>query len=726
MKPARVALGCLLAVALVLPALGTRILAEHRSNAVNIAVVDSSVGNWTDGRSTSGTADVLDRVRGSGVGSLVVGMRSVRDYVESGDLTPVDVRRAGRGEIPAALDRPGQAVVIRGRPYDPDGTFARAVEALTTRFGARLSTATTPDMVPYLRVAGARDLDDFPVGYDQGRLRMLWQAGFHVVLALPARVTSGRTWLEAELDEAASMAGSRTVLALGPLPFAGGSAADLDEFTDFLRSRDFDLALPDMYSPAGDVAYASRLSGRLIRTHVISVTTDYDRHAVVVRAHRAEKERGVRFVVLRASGTDPRSRLPLSTVLDLAPPLTRDLPVGLHLGTPEALAAVEPAQWARALVLAGGLVLVAMTGFWWLGAMVRRRVAAALNATLVALTGAAGLAALLTDRLLPWQLVTFVVGSAGAVLSVLAAMRSAAGPVRLVELVGLAESPEPPDGVRRGGWGRAFSAYALGMWVAMTTGLVVAAFGARSLSMVGLAPFVGVKALLVGPPVLVAVYALLYARRRRASVRGAGPRARAASRGRRLTRVVRAVRPRHVFVTAVVLALVGYLLLRSGNSGAAPGFELSLRDTLDETLYIRPRFKEAFLGLPALLVALLLTARGGRFGTGWVAAVVAAVGTASTVDTFGHFHTPVAAALLRTVYASACGLVLGALVAGMLAWLTARPRSGRKPGGKRSKSRARRAGQSRRSRQSGQSRQRGQSGQAGAPGARMRQEDVHG
>lgn len=62
--------------------------------------------------------------------------------------------------------------------------------------------------------------------------------------------------------------------------------------------------------------------------------------------------------------------------------------------------------------------------------------------------------------------------------------------------------------------------------------------------------------------------------------------------------MVRAVRPRHVFVTAVVLALVGYLLLRSGNSGAAPGFELSLRDTLDETLYIRPRFKEAFLGLP--------------------------------------------------------------------------------------------------------------------------------
>ncbi|GAA2757463.1 DUF5693 family protein [Actinopolymorpha rutila] len=714
MKPARVALGCLLAVMLVLPGLGTRILAEHRSNAVNVAAVDSSVGNWTDGQGTSGMSDVLKRVRSSGVGALVVGMRSVRDYVESGDLTPVDVRRAGRGEIPAAMERPGQAIVIRGRPYDPDGTFARAVEALTTRFGDRVSTATTPDMVPYLRVAGARDLDDVPVGYDLGRLRLLWQAGFHVVLALPARVTSGRTWLEAELDQAASMAGSRTVLALGPLPFAGGSVADLNGFTEFLRSRDFDLALPDMYSPAGDVAYASRLPGRLIRTHVISVTTDYDRQGMVVRAHRAEKERGVRLVILRASGTDPRSQLPLSTVLDLVPPLTRDFPVGLHLGTPEALAAVEPELWARALVLAGGLVLLAMAAFWWLGSMARRRMAATITAAGVALTGVAGLAALVTDRLLPWQLVTFVVGSAGAVLSVLAAMRSAAGPVRLVELTGLAGWGESPRGARREGWGRALSAYALGVWVAVTTGVVVAAFGARSLSMVGLAPFIGVKALLVGPPVLVAVYALLlYARRRRASLHGAGAGAPAPPWGRRLTRAIRAVRPRHILVTAVALALIGYLLLRSGNSGAAPGFELSLRDTLDEALYIRPRFKEAFLGLPALVVALLLTARGGRFGVGWVAAVVAAVGTASTVDTFGHFHTPVAAALLRTVYACACGLVLGALAAAVLAWLTARPRSG----GKRSKSGARRAGQSRRS---------GQSGQSGARVAPTRQEDVRG
>ncbi|MET9019428.1 DUF5693 family protein [Actinopolymorpha sp. NPDC004070] len=697
MKPARVALGCLLAVALVLPVLGTRMQAERRSNAVNIAVVDSSVGNWTDGRSTSGTADVLRRVRASGVGSLVVGMRSVRDYVETGDLTPVDVRRAARGEVPAALDRPGQAVVIRGRPYDPDGTFARAVDALTTRFGARLSTASTPGMVPYLRVAGAHNLDDFPVGYDQARLRMLWESGFHVVLALPARVTSGRAWLESELDQAASMAGARSVLAAGPLPFAGDGAsgtadtADLDRFTEFLRSRDFDLALPDMYSPAGDVAYATRLPGRVIRTHVIPVQGSYDRHAVVVRAHRAEKERGVRFVVLSASGTDPRSRLPLGTVLDLAPPLTRDLPVGLRLGTPEALPAVEPPLWARMLVLAGGLVLLAMAGFWWLGAMVRRRVAATVTGAGVALTGAAGLAALVTDRLLPWQLVTFVVGSAGAVLSVLAAMRSA----------------DPPGGARRGGWGRAFSAYVLGVWVAVTTGVVVAAFGARSLSMVGLAPFVGVKALLVGPPVLVAVYALLSARRRRALARDAGPTAPAPRRGGRLVRLVRAVRPRHLLATAVVLALVGYLLVRSGNSGAAPGFELSLRDTLDEALYIRPRFKEAFLGLPALMVALLLTARGGRFGLGWAAAVVAAVGTASTVDTFGHFHTPMAAALLRTAYAGVCGLVLGAVAAAVLAWLTARPtRSG--SGRRRAASRARRGRRS---------------GPANAPVGHTRQED---
>jgi hypothetical protein len=38
---------------------------------------------------------------------------------------------------------------------------------------------------------------------------------------------------------------------------------------------------------------------------------------------------------------------------------------------------------------------------------------------------------------------------------------------------------------------------------------------------------------------------------------------------------------------------------------------------------------------------------------------VAAIGTASAVDTFTHFHAPLAVSLLRTAYAIAFGYVAG-------------------------------------------------------------------
>jgi hypothetical protein len=112
----------------------------------------------------------------------------------------------------------------------------------------------------------------------------------------------------------------------------------------------------------------------------------------------------------------------------------------------------------------------------------------------------------------------------------------------------------------------------------------------------------------------------------------------------------------------VVLGGVAYYLVRSGNSGLAPAAELWVRDALDEALYVRPRFKEALLGLPALVLAVACAnSTFRRRRTGWVPwwSVVAGIGTASMVDTFAHFHTPVALSLLRSAYSVVIGLVLG-------------------------------------------------------------------
>jgi Family of unknown function (DUF5693) len=109
---------------------------------------------------------------------------------------------------------------------------------------------------------------------------------------------------------------------------------------------------------------------------------------------------------------------------------------------------------------------------------------------------------------------------------------------------------------------------------------------------------------------------------------------------------------------------VAYLTLRSDNTGAAFDIELAFRQELENLLYVRPRTKEFLIGFPALLVGILLTTRT-RYG--WWLYVVGAIGTASAIDTFTHFHAPLLVSILRTVLGIAIGFVLG--VAGW--WLLA-------------------------------------------------------
>ena len=67
---------------------------------------------------------------------------------------------------------------------------------------------------------------------------------------------------------------------------------------------------------------------------------------------------------------------------------------------------------------------------------------------------------------------------------------------------------------------------------------------------------------------------------------------------------------------------------------------------------MRPRTKEFLIGFPALLLAIMLTTRS-RYG--WWLYAVAAIGTASAIDTFTHFHAPLFVSTVRTVL----GIVIG-------------------------------------------------------------------
>lgn len=143
----------------------------------------------------------------------------------------------------------------------------------------------------------------------------------------------------------------------------------------------------------------------------------------------------------------------------------------------------------------------------------------------------------------------------------------------------------------------------------------------------------------------------------------------------------------------ILVGCVGYYVLRSGHGTAldAGGTELQIRGWLERVLGVRPRFKEFFIGHPALIFGLYLRA---RFPTGgdvfpdrpgpWAQALhfvfhdprpfllVGFVGQLSIVNTFCHAHTPLGVSALRTFHGLWLGGLLGASLIGAFRWGHAR------------------------------------------------------
>ena len=118
-------------------------------------------------------------------------------------------------------------------------------------------------------------------------------------------------------------------------------------------------------------------------------------------------------------------------------------------------------------------------------------------------------------------------------------------------------------------------------------------------------------------------------------------------------------------LAAGLLGLFLFLLFRSGNFGflRSGDLEEAIRRWLENTLYVRPRFKEFALGHPSLIAWLYLAGhypkkyRFCKLGL----LLLGFMGQISIINTFAHIHTPIVVSLIRTVNGLAGGIILGAI-----------------------------------------------------------------
>lgn len=165
--------------------------------------------------------------------------------------------------------------------------------------------------------------------------------------------------------------------------------------------------------------------------------------------------------------------------------------------------------------------------------------------------------------------------------------------------------------------------------------------------------FRGVSVLHLAPIFLVAVYVFLYEGN---STRGVPKRVMAI--------LSQPITIMWVVVVAVLGAIGYYYLSRTGNAGQVSQLELIIRNWLESTFGVRPRFKEFVLGHPPLFLGLFLAL---RYRAAWVLIIAGTLGQLTMVSTFTHIHSPLAMSIARTLLGLGGGLVIGLIL--IAAWI---------------------------------------------------------
>lgn len=203
------------------------------------------------------------------------------------------------------------------------------------------------------------------------------------------------------------------------------------------------------------------------------------------------------------------------------------------------------------------------------------------------------------------------------------------------------------------GWKRPWQGLAQGMLVLLAGGLSVAAFYGNPLFMLRLKAFSGVKLTLLLPIVIVLLHDLKN-------------RIHPESLGEVLNRP-----PLwgELFLIGAMVAAAGIMALRSGNVSVVPGWEVKMREGLEQLLLARPRNKEVFVGYPCLLLWYAYRRKDLWVRYREVFRLGATLAFASTANSFCHFHTHLSFTLLRVFNGLWTGLAVGGIAVAVMIYL---------------------------------------------------------
>ena len=123
------------------------------------------------------------------------------------------------------------------------------------------------------------------------------------------------------------------------------------------------------------------------------------------------------------------------------------------------------------------------------------------------------------------------------------------------------------------------------------------------------------------------------------------------------------VKVKTLLIAAVAAVGIYVFIGRSGHTAGVPvaEAELKLRAFLEQAMYARPRGKEAFIGHPAFMLAVLAVFKRWPVAVHFALVILATIAMGSLVETFAHLRTPVFMSTVRAFNGLVVGAVLGAV-----------------------------------------------------------------
>ncbi|MFD0590637.1 DUF5693 family protein [Paenibacillus sp. GCM10027627] len=514
--------------------------------------------------------------------------------------------------------------------------------------------------------------------FDPMSLEQLKDAGFRILPRMSDRVTPyDSVAVSAQLERLKAFGVNRLLFDGDKTKGASNQSEthSLDSFAELLNQHEFGLvAIENLKKPQQGfhkLAYLTDYNVVRLYSQSPSDSVGMDPNAIADRFLLAAKDRNIRMFFLNTEVQGDSDKGMITDTIDkLAEAMRGETGIVHKLneeGFPVGVAkpfTVEKASWEkplRAVVALGAIALITLLVSAFISFM-------AIPVFVIGLIGSAGLFVL--NSALLEQALALGAAVSGPTLAMIWVMNRiyarTIGERRMVGggdwNVGGASSsesegrtqwvfPSLPIGRRIG---MALNWFLVATLITLTAvPLVFGLLNNITYSLV-LQQFRGVSVLHLAPIALVAVYVFLY--------QGNGNSRSVINRAVGLLR--EPIRVAWV-VVAVVLGAVGfYYLSRTGNSGQVTWVEMIVRNWLESTFGVRPRFKEFMLGHPPLLLGLFLAI---RYRAAWVLIIVGTLGQLTMVSTFTHIHTPLYISIIRTLLGLGAGLVIGAIFIG--AWI---------------------------------------------------------